>query len=93
MITRSRKQIFDINSNLLNEAKTKYTDNFKSNSNTSLNKFKSISNHQWGDDDTKYDNVLNYLKFNRIPEHLTDNENIKNRYIFKKFANQYKVHR
>ena len=51
-------------------------------------KYKSITNHNWGDDDKIFNFVVQYLKFNIFPDYVS---NKKKRYLFKKFANQYEL--
>ena len=57
--------------------------------------FKSISNHVWGTDDKKYNEVMTYLISNQVPEFNEYKHNLKNykkkKYNFKKFSNQYKL--
>ena len=69
-----------------------------------IHKFKSITNHLWGDDDTKYDHVVDYLRNGNIPANLNNLNNLNNnnlnnfennyskkKYLFQRFANMYKL--
>ena len=70
-------------------ARTMYEENFQS-SPEKVTKLRSIANFNWGNDDMKYNNVVNYVKNKKFMPAIYD-QSKKSRYNFRVFGNKFSL--